>query len=240
MRIAAAMAVLVALSAPAASAADAGRERARLEPAALAAAARAHLERALARDHEQLALEPVPGREPVALPAGTVTLETRACGRETPARRMCVWVDILVDGVRRKSVPVWLRVEARRKVLVATEALPAGSAVGASAFALELRDVAALSGAPLAADARTGPLRLRRPLDRGQALLASDVEPAPAVTRNQDVTVLVRTGAIQVEAPGVALSDGKLGAVVRVRNPRSGEIYHARIVDDGVLTANSR
>jgi flagellar basal body P-ring formation protein FlgA len=232
MRTAGAALFALALSLPAAAADGA---RARVEPPALAAVAREHLQRALARDHEQVALEALPGRAAIAVPEGDVTLEARDCGNDAPARRMCVWVDVRVDGVRRRSVPVWFRVEARRKVLVASEAVAAGSAFDARAFALELRDVAALRGAPFPPAPPEGALRVRRPLERGEVLLARDVVPAPAVARNQEVTIRVRTGAILVEAPGVALSEGNLGAVVRVRNPTSGEIYPARVVEDGVL-----
>jgi flagella basal body P-ring formation protein FlgA len=230
VRIAAAFLAL-ALSTPAA-AAD-----------AVDAAARGWLERSLAREHEQVAIEPASGREALALPAGAVELKPRACGREAPARRMCVRVDVVQDGVTRKSIPVWFKVEARRKVLVASAPVAAGSVFDPRAFALELRDVAALNGAPLApfaAGGRAGALRVRRPLDAGQVVLASDVGPTPAVARNQEVTIRVQAGAILVETPGVALADGRLGAMVRVRNPRSGEIYDARIVDEGVLAVNLR
>jgi len=218
---------LLALAAPAASAASAAD--------ALTAAARAHLERALAPGHEEIVIEPVPGRDLPALPEGDVTLKTRGCGRETPARRMCVWVDVWVGGARRSSVAVWFQVEARRKVPVALEAVPAGAAYDPAAFALELRDVAVLRGAPFSPAAHAGPLRVRRPLERGEVLLEHDVAAMPAVTRNQEVTIRLQTGGILVEAPGVALSEGGLGAMVRVRNPKSGEIYQARVVDSGVL-----
>jgi len=230
VRIAAAIAVLHALLALCARAASADD--------AVVAAARAHLERALAADHEQVAIEPVAGHEPPPLPAGDVALKTRGCGRETPARRMCVWVDVLVGGVRQKSMAMWFSVEARRKVLVATESAPAGAAFDPGAFALELRDVAGLQGAPLAPAGHPGPLRLRRPLERGQVVLERDVAPIPAVARNQEVTIRLKSAGIVIEAPGVALSEGKLGAVVRVRNPRSGEIYQARVVEDGVLAVS--
>jgi flagellar basal body P-ring formation protein FlgA len=236
VRIAGSAFLVLALSLTAVAAESAPRER--LEASAVAAVAREHLRRALARDHEQVLLEAIPDREAILLPAGAVTLESRACGPETPARRMCVRVDVLVDGVRRKSLPVWFRVQARRRVLVASEALAAGSAFDARAFAVELRDVAALRGAPLLPGQPAGALRLRRPLERGEALLARDVAPAPAVARNQEVTIRVRTGTILVEAPGVALAEGNLGAVIRVRNPRSGEIYQARVVEDGVLAVS--
>ncbi|HEY6865286.1 MAG TPA: flagellar basal body P-ring formation chaperone FlgA [Burkholderiales bacterium] len=203
-------------------------------------AARAHLERALAPAHEQVIVEPLPGRQAAPLPAGGVSLETRGCGRETPARRMCVWVDVMVDGARRSSVAVWFRVEAKRKVLVATDPVPADAEFDPRAFALELRDVAALPGAPLATAAHAGRLRVKRPLEPGQVVLERDVTPIPAVARNQEVTIRLQTGGILIEAPGVALSEGRVGATVRVRNPRSGEIYQARVVDDGVLAVTLR
>jgi flagella basal body P-ring formation protein FlgA len=153
---------------------------------------------------------------------------------------MCVWVDVLADDARFKTIPVWFKVEAYRRVLVAKAASPAGAAYDASFFAAELRDTAVLPGPALAPEDDTRGMRLKRALVPGDAVLRSDLEPMPFVVRSQDLTVKILTGAILIEAPGVALSDGRLGSTIRVQNPSSKEIYRAKIVDQGVVTVNIR
>src|SRR5262249_18522190 len=131
----------------------------------------------------------------------------------------------------------WYKVEAYRNVLVAKIAVAAGAPFSAESFSIESRDVAA-SSAPVPVDGAPRGARLKHAVQAGQILLQNDLEPIPAVTRNQEVSVRIQAGMIAIEAPGVALSDGLLGATVRVQNPSSKEIYQAKVVDDGIVAVN--
>jgi flagella basal body P-ring formation protein FlgA len=202
------------------------------------AAARGFLDESLRGRHESTKLEVVSPAHPVAVPQGVVTLNTRACGKEAPSRRMCVWVDVLANDTVFRAIPVWFKVEAYRRVMVAKAVIAAGTAYDAGLFAPELRDAAALPGPALALEDDSRQLRLKRAFRPGDVALRSDLEPIPFVARNQDLTVKIVTGAILIEAPGVALSDGRLGSVIRVQNPSSKEIYRARVVDQGVVSIN--
>jgi flagella basal body P-ring formation protein FlgA len=202
--------------------------------------ARVWLEESLRRHHEKTKVEVVSPAQPLAVPEGVASLRSRACGRETPARRMCVSVEVLANDSIFRTIPVWFKVEAYRRVLVAKVAHPAGAAYEAGFFAAELRDITALPGPALAPEDEARSMRLKRSLAPGEVALRSDLEPIPFVVRNQDLTVKILAGAILIEAPGVALSDGRLGSVIRVQNPSSKEIYRARIVDQGVVTLNIR
>jgi flagellar basal body P-ring formation protein FlgA len=207
--------------------------------AEIEARARAYLENSLRERYANVRVEPV-ATGPLTVPLGVVELQPRACGRPAAARRMCVWMDVRLDGAPFKSVPVWFRVQAYRSVLVAKSPRPAGTAFYSNDFTTELREVSALSSAPLAPGEEGRAARLKRTLAFGEVLLRGDIEPMPAVARNQEVTVKIRAGMIRVEAPGLALSDGRLGSVIRVQNPLSREIYRARIVDEGVVMVNIR
>jgi flagella basal body P-ring formation protein FlgA len=202
--------------------------------------ARAWLEDSLRRHHEKAKVEVVSPAQPVVVPEGVASLRSRACGRDAPSRRMCVSVEVLANDVAFRTIPVWFKVEAYRRVLVAKVAHPAGAAYEAGLFAAELRDVTALPGPALAPEDEARAMRLKRSLAPGEVALRSDLEPIPFVVRNQDLTVKILAGAIVIEAPGVALSDGRLGSVIRVQSPSSKEIYRARIVDQGVVTLNIR
>lgn len=203
-------------------------------------AARAHLEESLRRHHERTLLEVVSPAQPLVVPQGAVGFRARPCGRDAPSRRMCVWVDVLANDAVFRTIPVWFKVQAYRRVLVAKAASPAGAAYESAFFAAELRDTTVLPGPALAPEDDPRAMRLRRGLAPGDVVLRSDLEPIPFVVRNQDLTVKILTGVILIEAPGVALSDGRLGSVIRVQNPSSREIYRARIVDQGVVTVNIR
>ncbi len=55
------------------------------------------------------------------------------------------------------------------------------------------------------------------------------------VKRNQQVQVLARSGSFTIQQFAVALSAGRAGEIIKVRNTRSGKIFPAKIKDDGTL-----
>jgi flagella basal body P-ring formation protein FlgA len=73
----------------------------------------------------------------------------------------------------------------------------------------------------------------RRDFADGAPLLALFFEIPKAVERGDLVTVVAGVGAAQIEAPGEALSAGRCGEVIPVRNPRSNRTFRARITSAG-------
>jgi flagella basal body P-ring formation protein FlgA len=153
---------------------------------------------------------------------------------------MCVWVDVLVAGRFYRSIPVWFSVSAYRVVSVTASALATGTILDARHFTSELREISRFTGVPAELPTEKGAVRLKRALQLGQVLTQDYLEPVPVVARNQDVTVRISAGGIAVEALGVALSDGKLGSMVRVRNPSTKEVFPAEVVEAGVVAVNIR
>jgi flagella basal body P-ring formation protein FlgA len=73
----------------------------------------------------------------------------------------------------------------------------------------------------------------RRDFADGVPLLAIYFEPPKAVERGDSVTVIAGVGAAQIEAPGEALSSGRCGDIIPVRNPSSNRTFKARILSAG-------
>lgn len=180
----------------------------------------------------ELESEPVPGR--IELPVGRVTMAPRALPADaSPASRMQVWVDVRVDDVFVRTVPLAFRVRAFREAWVATrDARPGEPPADA---ALERREID-IAGVPAGALADVpARFRLKRPLLSGQVLTPSHVEPLPSVQRGAFVTVRSALGAIAIEARGEALQDGAPGELVWVRLATSTGPIHGRVVGAGVV-----
>lgn len=77
------------------------------------------------------------------------------------------------------------------------------------------------------------PSRLKRPLAVGEVLMASDVAPLSAVQDRQAARVLVRVGAIEVEATGVALADAQVGQPLPVKVGTSAAVLRTVVVAPG-------
>lgn len=176
----------------------------------------------------------------LAVPAGKVSLKARVPEGAVLSRRMVVNVDVDIDGRHWRTVPVWFAVQAWRAVWVARTPLKPGQLADTDAFTPERRDVTALASPPLAATQPLDGLRLRGPLAPGAVLTAAQVETRPAVARQQSVSVKVNAGPVELQTVGVALSDGRIGEVVRVLNPESMQSYAARVVADGLVVAGER
>jgi flagella basal body P-ring formation protein FlgA len=178
--------------------------------------------------------------ENIHVPAGALRITPRIQPHPALSKRMCVWLDLQVDGKDYRTVPVWFAVKAFQPALVARVPLRAGDAPRLQDFATETLDVTTFGSAPLARDAPLDAVRLRKPLDAGMPLLAAHVEERPPVARNQPVEVRVTLGSIQIEIAGVALSDARLGEVVKVRNPASNDSFPATVIADGKVLIQAR
>jgi flagella basal body P-ring formation protein FlgA len=174
--------------------------------------------------------------ESVRLPAGSV-LQPRMTGDVHPSKRMCVWVDVAVQGRRVQSIPVWFAVTAYRPVALTTRALGVHESIAAGDVRFEERDIAGIGGKPLTPGHDFAAQRTRRPVGMGQIVTEVDVEARPMVIRQQEIDVRVTAGSVVIETKGIAMAEGNVGQRILVRNPLSQESYYAKVVADGRVVA---
>jgi flagella basal body P-ring formation protein FlgA len=183
---------------------------------------------------------PVGALKPLALPSGEMSLAVRQIRGDALAKRVCVWVDVSVDGVAVASLPIWFAVSVHRPAVVVTRNLTRHDRLSANDVRIEERDVAGLAAIPMAVDASFTTMRVRQPIAQGQMLLRTDVEAAPSVLRNQEIQVQVRSGGVIIETSGIAMQEGRVGDRVAVRNPGSQKDYVARVISEGVVMVSAQ
>jgi flagella basal body P-ring formation protein FlgA len=205
-----------------------------LDAANVQVVARAALASWLAFHSARFEIESASALNPVDLPVGEVTLTPRAPpGHQALASRMQVWIDVGVDGVFVRSVSLAFQVRAFLPAWVATrDAHTGGSPADA---ALERREIDIADVRAGALDEVPGNAQLKRPLLAGQVLTLSHLETIPSVQRRSWVTVRSAIGAIDVQAQGEALQDGRAGQLVWVRLATSTGPIHARVVGPGLV-----
>jgi flagella basal body P-ring formation protein FlgA len=134
------------------------------------------------------------------------------------------------------SVYVPVDVAIHRPVVAAARPLPRDAAITAADLQLLERDVASLNGQFLTAIDEAVGLSARRPLAAG-AVLSRDQLLQPLLIRRGDaVTIRVESGGLSVNMPGVAMTDGRRGEPIRVKNSNSARIVDAQVVEAGVVT----
>lgn len=178
--------------------------------------------------------------KPLALPSGNLSVTARQVHAEGLAKRVCVWVDVSVNGVATTSLPIWFSVSAYEPAIVATRNIARHERLGALDIKIEERDIAGLAAKPLDVERSVDALRSRQALAQGQILLRTDVETAPSVLRNQEIQVQVRSGGVVIETSGIAMQEGRVGDRVSVRNPGSQKDYVARVISEGVVMVSTQ
>ncbi len=126
---------------------------------------------ALRPAYQGLDLKPVSQLDDVSVPQGAVAFAARLDPSKSVTKRLCVPVEVTVDGQVYRTVYVWFSVRAMQKVWVAQRSQAAGQPLQEAGFRSELRDVTSLSSAPVSVhDQPLRTLRLRRPIEAGGAV----------------------------------------------------------------------
>lgn len=136
----------------------------------------------------------------------------------------------------RREVVVKARVSAR--VLVTVNDVPAGRVIADEDLTLARRDVSATPDAVSASQAAVG-LTSSRTLRAGQVVARRLLLTPVLVQRGQGVGIVARQGGIEVTVPGEALTAGREGEVVQVRNVASRKVIRARVIDAGKVAPES-
>lgn len=174
------------------------------------------------------------------LPPGPITIKAISIKPDNPARRMVVEIEFSAGGQHRRVLPVWFTVQAKVDVLVAKADIISGSVIDITLFdkkRVELGDVRQPIDSHFTTHER---LRARQNIASGSVLTQANVEPAPPINRQQEVAVQLFADGIALKTSGIALSDGEIGKPIRVKNPRTGEVFSAMVSAPGVATITVR
>lgn len=130
-------------------------------------------------------------------------------------------------------VPV--EVAVYREIAVASRSLGRGHRLSAGDITLAVRDTGQLRQGFVTETEATVGMALRRPLQAGDPVRLSQLEAPTVVRRGDQVRLKARTGTITVDTKGTALSDGRVGDQVRVRNDRSERVVRGRVTGPGAV-----
>ena len=154
-------------------------------------------------------------------------------------RRVCVWVDVMQGGKRVESVPLWFALRTYRTALVTLHPLRPKQPL-LPGDVVQQEHAVTVSDDALSEVAAVAGNRVKRYLRAGAVLHARDMEALPAVLSDQPVAVHLVSGSFDIETTGVAEEEGRLGEMIRVRNPSSGTSYHATVTSINRVEVISR
>jgi flagellar basal body P-ring formation protein FlgA len=184
--------------------------------------------------YSDYSLRPVGRNEDLRLPAGEVALQTTILRADRVNRRMCVWVDLQVDGEHYSSIPVWFEVSAQSDVYTLRSAAGAGTQLGPRMLQRTRYDLAKVSGTPVVDLTRLEGQRLTRDMPEGAVLTEAVLQPVPDVVKGQQIRVRASVGKVTLVARARALADGNRGDPVRVERLDGQDSYMTRVIGDGL------
>ena len=180
---------------------------------------------------EHLAVKTLGSVAALVLPEGQLALKLRLpAGAELRGATACA-VEAWVDGVLIRSISVPVRFGLLAELLVAARAIPRGAILTPEDIRVERRELPA-GQEPLRELAAALEHRATRNIAYGEAIHAGLLELPPLVRRGDVVLVSAEGRGLRAVLQAEAREDGRLGQMIRVRNPKSGREIYGRVDAD--------
>lgn len=185
-----------------------------------------------------------PGQNDIVLSAGRLDPRLRLAGCDGPLKasllsgeRLQAQVSVAVGCSQGPSWTVYVpvTVQSRIRVWALTAPQAQGARLGAADVAAETRLVSGLAVGYVTDLTQLAHSTLRHPLAAGAVLTSEDLLPDFMVRQGEQVTLIASADGVQVRASGLALQDGRLGALVRVQNASSDKVVQGLVRSDRVV-----
>lgn len=141
-------------------------------------------------------------------------------------------VAVKCAGTKPWSLHVPVTISVFENVLVATRQLQRGEILSASDVKLEKHDLANLPYGFFESVAMSTGMKLKRRVLEGAVLTPAMLKKPQIISRGQHVTIMARSGRMQVRMDGKALANGAAGERIKVMNLKSKQKL------EGVITAS--
>ncbi len=146
-------------------------------------------------------------------------------------------ISVQVSCPNSWSIYVPIDLAIYRPVVIAVKPLAAGSTIGSDDVQMTEVDITQLLGQYLTdLDDAIG-MSAKRPLSAGRPVVAQQLTPPLLIRRGESVVINAESNAISVKMPGIALSDGRRGEQIRIKNPGSSRVIEARVTGPGQVQA---
>jgi len=128
-------------------------------------------------------------------------------------------------------VPALARVY--RPVAIASRNLQRGDVISENDLTTDVKDISNFRmGFALTADALIGK-EVKSAINKGETFRNSSLDSPLVIRRGDTVSMEATVGEISVRSSGTAVSDGRIGQQIRVKNLQSARVINARVIASG-------
>ena len=136
------------------------------------------------------------------------------------------------------AVNIGVMLTAYDTVIVSSRAIPKGSKITADMVVKEERNVTRLHRGYFKSQKNVVGSIARFSLGGNRVLQPGNVLPPTLVSKGEKVVINAATQGLEIRASGIALSDGALGELVRVKNVQTKRIIEGRVSGAGRITVS--
>ncbi len=170
----------------------------------------------------------------IHVPEGDVEIKTEAGYKNLNSS--IVKVKILVNNIKVKSFGVRVSVKLYDKVWVARGWIKKGETL--KNLKLEKKEISSGLSGVLKKDFNPGKYLARRNIKPGEVINAGYIEEVPTIVKNSPVSLVFKTPLVSVTIPAVAVTSGKIGDYIRVKNKRYKKNYVGKIIGKNIVLVN--
>ena len=142
-------------------------------------------------------------------------------------------VGVRCNAEKKWSIFVSVVIKAYEDVIVLTQAVQRGDIITAQHVAVEKRDVSKCRGDFMTQVEQVENKQSARNMPAGSILGAKSVVEPPMVKQKDKITISTAQPGFAIEMSGIAMMDGVMGQLIRVKNENSGRIISATVIDSG-------
>ncbi|MFH1019412.1 MAG: flagellar basal body P-ring formation chaperone FlgA [Pseudomonadota bacterium] len=173
----------------------------------------------------------------MALPAGAFDYRITQRPNDFRPGKKNVSAVILQEGKEQGQVKMSGDLKLFGTVVSTTKRLNRNDILGNEDITAKRRNISMLDGGLIQDPKQAVGQKLKTSLPAGAILYAQALDAPPLVNRGEQVTIMAKSQAIQITAPGEARNSGAKGEMVRVKNLTSRREIQARVLGPGVVEA---
>ena len=174
----------------------------------------------------------------MTLPVGAFDYRITQKPNDSRPGRKNVTAAILQEGKEQGQVKMSGDLQLFGTVISTTKRLNRNDVLDNEDITAKRQNISLLDGGLIQDPQQAVGQKLKISLPAGAILYAQSLEAPPLVNRGDKVTIMAKSQAIQITAPGEARNSGSKGEMIRVKNLTSRREIQARVMGAGIVEAD--
>lgn len=147
-----------------------------------------------------------------------------------------VRTELYVNNIKVKSFGARAEIKIYEKVWVSRDWIKRGETI--KNLRLEEKNVSSILHSVVKKDFNQGEYLARRNIKPGEVITYEYIEEIPTIVKDSPVSLIFKTPQVSVTIPAIAVTSGKMGDYIRVKNIQYKKNYVGRIIGDNIVLVN--